>query len=403
FDKLFKKSESDSKSKTDSESSKKKEEVKPVEIVFDGIKRRVRYLTIAFSYAFPVAIRPDSKQLIFYAQLVNEPYLWAMSLEEEKRGDAPKSVIKARGIAGDFTFSSDGKKVYFLRMGNIYSLGLNEDGGPKGAAKEIPVRGEVELDYMKLREQAFSEGWRVLRDYFYDPAFHGCDWNNMYDKFLPAVKGARTRRDFHDILNMMVGELNASHLGAYGYTGGQRNIDSFLGVDFERAPLEKKGQLKIRHVVADSPVTYSDNPPQVGEYIIAIDGKKLDARKENLLEILQRKDGKKMHLLVSPSSRKKGAREVLVKPMRTYRLSNLRYNEWVNSNADYVARKSNKRLGYVHIPSMSYASYLNFIADLDSEAYERDGVIIDVRFNGGGHIASFILDFLSRNSILLTR
>lgn len=396
FDKLFKKADTDSKPKPKADAPKEKDAPKPVEIEFDGIKRRVRYLTDPSSYAFPLAIRPDSKQLIFYARLVNEPYLWAMSLEDEKRGDAPKAVMKARGFTGGLTFSTDGKKLFFLRMGNVFTLGLNEDGGAKGTAKEIPVRGEVELDYMKLQEQAFSEGWRVLRDYFYDPAFHGCDWNSMYDKFLPAVKGARTRRDFHDIMNMMVGELNASHLGAHGINGGQRNLDSFLGLDFERGPLENKGQLKIKHVVADSPVTFSDKPPKIGEYLIAIDGKKVDARKQNLLEILQRKDGKKMHLLIGPSSRKKGAREIVVKPMRAYRLASLRYNEWVVSNTEYVAQKSNKRLGYVHIPAMSYGAYLNFIADLDSEAYERDGVVIDVRFNGGGHIASFILDFLSR-------
>ncbi|MGH1362650.1 MAG: S41 family peptidase [Calditrichia bacterium] len=399
FDKLFASEEAKTEKKQDAAKNEKKpvaKEAEQVDIQFSGIKRRVQYLSKPSHYAIPLAIRPDSKMLIFHARLSYEPYLWSMSLEEDKRGDAPRAILKARDYSGGLVWSADGKKVFFLRRGIINTFGLNDDGSPKGTPKEVPVKGEVELDYQRLKLQAFDEGWRMLRDYFYDPDFHGCDWNAMYSRFLPAVKGARTRRDFHDILNMMVGELNASHLGASGRGFGQRNIDSFIGLDFERTPLEKKGQFKIKHVVADSPVTHAEKPPQKGEFLLAIDGRKVDGRTENLIENLQKRDGKRVTLLVNSSPRKKGAREIKVQPVRSYRLANLRYREWVMTNADYVSKKSKNRLGYVHIPVMSHNAFMNLIADLDAEAYEREGVILDVRFNGGGHIASFILDFLSR-------
>ena len=93
-----------------------------------------------------------------------------------------------------------------------------------------------------------------------------------------------------------------------------------------------------------------------------------------------------------------GARELTVQPIDSGQHRNLRYKEWVHWNEAYVHEKSNRRLGYVHIREMSYEAYLQFIADLDTETHDREGVVLDVRFNPGGHIAPFILDVLHRRA-----
>ncbi|MCZ6680962.1 MAG: S41 family peptidase, partial [Candidatus Poribacteria bacterium] len=156
-------------------------------------------------------------------------------------------------------------------------------------------------------------------------------------------------------------------------------------------------EFRIAYLLPESPLTLPEEPARVGEYLVEIDGIVVDGQ-VNLPEQLQRKSGRRVTVKLNDKPELDGARELIVQPIDEGKHADLRYKDWVRCNEAYVHEKSNGRLGYAHIRAMSYEAYLQFIADLDTETHGREGVIIDVRFNGGGHIAPFILDVLHRKA-----
>ena len=379
----------------DKKKKSRKKKIEPVEIEFDTIKQRLRFLTDFKQNAHAVQIRPDSKTLLYRISVMGQSNLWSMSLEEGKQGDPPKQLTSTAGTKSDIHFLPDGKKFYYLEVGRIHSLGMGEDGGKDGDAKGLDTRAEIEVNFHLEKMQAFDEAWRMIRDHFYDRQLHGCDWDGVRAQFRPIVEGVHTKADFHEVLNLMVGELNASHLGAAGGSAGAH--DGYLGVDFDREALEQNGHFKITYLLPFAPLVLPKEAAQVDEYLVAIDNVELNEQ-VNLSEQLYRKTGKRVRVKLNDKPILDGARELIVQPVSRGQHDGLRYKDWVRRNSEYVHEKSDQRLGYVHIREMSYGAYLRFIADLDTEAHSKEGVVIDVRFNGGGHIAPFILDVLHRRA-----
>ncbi len=377
------------------EGKQRKKKIEPVEIEFEEIKHRLRFLTDFKLNAQAMCIRPDGKTLIFRASMTGHPNLWSMSLEEDKRGELPKQLTATGSGKSSVQFLPKGKKFYYLDGGRIHSLGMSEDGAKDGDAKALDTKAEVEVNFHLEKMQGFDEAWRLMRDHFYDPQFHGCDWEQVRKTFRPITEGIQTQTDFRELLNLMVGELNASHLGAGGKT--DTAPDSCLGADFEREALENHGHFKIIHLLPESPLTLPEEPARVGEYLVAVDGVALNGG-VNLPEQLQRKKGKRVPVKLNDKPQLEGARELTVQPIDSSQHRNLRYKDWVRWNEAYIHEKSNRQLGYAHIREMSYEAYLQFIADLDTETHDREGVVLDVRFNPGGHIAPFILDVLHRRA-----
>ena len=370
-------------------------QIEPVEISFEAIKHRLRFLTDSKLNASALCIHPDSNTLIYRAVINGHPNLWSMPLEDDKRGELPKQLTSTAGGKGHVHFLPDGKRIYYNDGGRIHTLGLSEDGGKEGDSRVIETIAEVEIDFHLQKMQAFNEAWRLIRDSFYDTEFHGCNWEGLRETFSPLVQSLHTATEFREILNLMVGELNASHLGARG--GSTNTSDSHLGADFDQHALEGGGHFKINHLLPESPLTLPAEPAQIGEYLLAVDGVQLNAQ-ANLPKLLQRKSGKRVRVKLNDNPNLQGARDLTVQPIDANRYTDLRYKYWVRCNGEYVNVKSNGRLGYVHIRGMSYDAYIQFTADLDAETHNRAGVIIDVRFNPGGHIAPFILDVLYRKA-----
>ena len=412
FDKLFEESEGEKQkeetpkeekndqdqsdtSKNGNKDSKKNKEIEPTEIELGTIKRRAIFLTDFKLNAQALQIRPDSKTLIFQASFTGQPNLWSMSLEEEKKRDLPKQLTWSADKKRQIYFTPNGKRIHFLENGRIHFLDIEEDGSKDGDQKVLDTQSELEVDFHLEKIQSFDEAWRLIRDYFYDPNFHGCNWKQVYDQFRPIMQGVQTGSDFQEILNLMVGELNASHLGTGGT--GYNSRDSYLGVDFDRDQLENHNHFQINFVLPESPLSLPPEPAKSGEFLVAVDGIEIN-QESNLNWILQDKSSKRIKIHLNDKPQLEEARELVVKPINAKKHGQLRYQYWVRWNADYVDQKSNGRLGYAHIRSMSYSAYIKFTADLDTETHNKEGVVIDVRFNGGGHIAPFILDVLNRKA-----
>lgn len=365
------------------------------EIVFEGIERRLRFLTPTQMNANAEAISPDSRDLLLLAEVAGKQNIWALSLDEPRVEQPPRQLTANESSKAVLQFTPDGRAFFYLDDGQIMVRKF-----PSGAEPmRLTVRAEINVDFHQEKHQIFGEAWRTLRDSFYDPTFRGQDWSAVRDRFAPLVAGAQTYEELHTIINLMVGELRASHLGRVSIGG--MSHDGYTGIIFDPAAQLTSGQLRVLRVLPDSPAALVDEPPRPGEYVQAIDGVALTAQ-TSLDRLLQRSVGRRVRLRLADAPEHGHSREIALRAVGADAYARLRYRDWVLTNEDYVHQISGGRLGYVHIEEMSYPAYQQFIADLDAEAHGKDGVIVDVRYNGGGHTATFILDVIARRSSLIS-
>ena len=369
--------------------------VAPLEIDFEGIERRLRFLTPLQMNASAEAISPDSKDLLLLATVAEKVNVWTLPLDEPRADQAPRQLTATDGGKHALQFTPDGKAFFYLDDGYITMRKFPGGNDPV----RVNVRGDVNVDFHREKWQVFGEAWRALRDSFYDPTFRGQDWTRVRDRFAPLVAGAQTTGELHTVIDLMVGELRASHLGSF-FNGGTGS-DGYIGIIFDAAEQRATGRLRVARLVPDGPAAQAEHPPRPGEYLRAVDGVPLGPE-TSLDQLLRRSAGRRVRLTFADTPDGDPGRDVALRPVDGDDYERLRYRDWVISNEQYVHRMSNGRLGYVHIEAMSYAAYQQFLADLDAETYSKEGVIIDVRYNTGGHTATFVLDVLMRRSTVLS-
>src|SRR5439155_3969502 len=274
------------------------------------------------------------------------PNLWSRSLEEAKEEEPAIQLTWTRDWKGSVRFTPDSKRIYFLDDGHIQFRDV-----PKGEAKTLDVTAEFDVDFHREKRHMFREAWCLMRDHFYDPEFHGADWSGLYIRFLPAILGAQQREDVHELLNLMVGELRASHLGAGA--GDEGGSDGYLGLRFDPAELARTALLRITEVMPEGPSAVVREPARVGEYLVAVDGERV-CPGFNLVRRLRHRGGKRGILQLNDRDDMERAREVAVRPSNGGIHDRLSYREWVRGNTAYVERESGGRLGYVHIRAMQF-------------------------------------------------
>lgn len=395
FQDLFKTKAADDDKKSADKSAADKPPVKPVRIEADGIRERLSLLPVGLNVG-AAQISPDGKTLLLTAEVAGKTNLYSWSLDPlVKEPPVARQLTHTPGDKQDAQFSGDGKQVVYLDDGKIQSLKLDDKGDAKPEA--LAVDAALEVDFDSEKRVVFEQAWTWLRDTFHDPAMHGVDWNAVHTTYAPLVANAATPAALYRLLNLMVGELDASHSGARA-PQKREPITGRLGLMFDRAEYEQHGRLRIASVLPLSPAAVAGGI-DAGDYLLAIDGEPLDAA-SNLAQRLAHRIGDKVELRIADNAAGTHAREVAVKPIDSGDLSELTYRAWTADNRTYVARISGGRLGYVHLRDMSYASLQNFYKDLDAQNATRAGVVIDVRNNFGGFVNAYALDVLSRRPYL---
>ncbi|HJP95050.1 MAG TPA: LpqB family beta-propeller domain-containing protein [Pyrinomonadaceae bacterium] len=370
----------------------KRAAVKPVQVVFDDIRRRLSFLPVGLDVNEQI-ISPDGKWVALIANAVNQANIYIYSLDELSREPAvAKQLTSTSGFKRLAQFSPDSKEIFFLENGRIGAVNL------EGRARSLAVSAEMDVDFSREKMEAFRQGWSYLRDNFYDPNFHGANWEAVRAEYEPLVEGARTPDEMRRLLQMMVGELNASHLGAGAPPGGNQPTTGRLGLRFDRREYETTSRLRITEVIALSPAAVAGTI-KVGDYLLAVDGRSID-QNTNLDETLNYKIGRRVSLTIASSGDGTGRREVVVRPVNGATERGLLYRQWVERNREYVARVSNGRLGYVHMFDMGSASLAQLHIDLDTENYGKDGVVIDIRNNSGGFVNVYAIDVFARRGYL---
>ena len=368
-----------------SPSDERRPATKPVQVVFEDIRRRLSLLPVGVDVNYQT-ISPDGKWIAMIATSVNQANLYLYSLDELSREPVvAKQLTSTSGSKNWAQFTPDNKEIFYLENGRISVVNL------EGRTRSLAVTAEMDVDFSREKMEVFKQGWSYLRDNFYDPGFHGANWEQVRAEYEPLVAGSRTPDEMRRLLQLMVGELNASHLGTTNPPGGNQPTTGRLGLRFDRREYETSGRLRITEVIALSPAAIAGTI-KPGDYLVAVDGRAIDGN-TNLDELLNYKIGRRISLTI-------GNREVVVRPVNGATERGLLYRQWVEKNREYVARVSNGRLGYAHMFDMSSASLAQLYVDLDAENYRKDGVVIDIRNNSGGFVNVYAIDVLARRGYL---
>jgi len=226
-----------------------------------------------------------------------------------------------------------------------------------------------------LNEQIFEEGVRAITAGFYDPKFHGYNWKSIVKRYRPWVLAAETKQDYTFMFNNMLGQLDASHMGYRGSNPETVSSDrvGLLGLDVKNI----RNGVRINYVLPNSVAAKSGVDLRAGDVILKVNGQQIYFD-TNFYSLLKNTSGKEILLSLG------GDREVVVRTQSSGAISRLRYEEWINSRKKLVDEYSNGKLGYIHIQGMNLPSFERFERELKASGYGKKGIVVDVRYNGGG-------------------
>lgn len=379
----------------DEKAPEKAKDEKKLEIAFEDLRQRLSFLPVGVDAGAQV-ISPDGKLVLMTASAEGQQNLYVYSLDELSREPAvSRQLTSTPGFKADAQFAPDGKEAFYLEQGRINIVNLDTR-----QTRGLNVTAEIDVDFAKEKMEVFHQAWSYLRDHFYDSNFHGVNWDAVRTIYEPQIAGARTPDEMRRLINLMIGELNASHLGIAGPSSGASPVQPVgrLGLRFDRAEYETKGYLRIIEVIALSPAAISGKI-KTGDYLIAIDDERIGAN-TNLDELLANKAGRRVALKIASSGDGVEAREVIIQPVSQGTEKGLLYRQWVNERRAYVEKISNGRLGYVHMPDMSADSLTRLYVDLDTDNHSREGVVVDVRNNNGGFVNAYAIDVFARRGYM---
>lgn len=357
-------------------------------IVFDDIRRRVSALPIGVDVNSAV-LSPDGKTLLVTASAAGQTNLYTYGLDELAGEGVARQLTSTSGFKSAAQWSADGKEVFYLEGGRINIVNTDTR-----VVRPVNVSAEMDVDFSREKLAVFNTAWSFLRDNFFDEKMHGTNWDALREQYADRVSGARTPDEMRRLMNLMIGELNASHLGIGG-PAAQQPYTGRLGVRFDRAELERDGRARVIEVIALTPAALAGIT--VGDAIVAVDGRAVTPQ-TNLDELLSFRTGKQTVLTLAP--RTGTTRQVTVRPVSAGVEKGLLYRAWVESRRDYVAKASGGRLGYVHMIDMSDVALRQLYTDLDAENHDREGVVVDVRNNNGGFVNAYALDVFARKPYL---
>jgi len=377
----------------------------PADLVidFDGITTRVARVPVGADNYGGLAAKPG--HLLYF---VGPAFYYG------RQGDRPAQLKifafkdrKETTIADDifgYAMSRDGSKV-LVRQGPGFSM---YDATPQGdkTRKPVSTTGLV-VDRVPAEEwsQIFNEVWRRYRDWFYVPNMHGYDWVALREQYKPLLQYVAHRSDLNYVIAEMISELTVQH--AY-IEGGDFQIPPRprVGLPGARFELDKQsGRYRIAKIFEGeneedlyrSPLREIGINVNVGDYVLAIDGEELKGT-DDPYRLLRNKADNPVQLTVNSRPTMGGARTVSYRPVADE--GNLIYLDWVTRNRKRVEEATGGRVGYIHVPDMGAAGIREFIKWYYPQL-EKEGLIVDVRANGGGNVSRMLIERLRRKVLAL--
>lgn len=351
-----------------------------INVEIDGISDRQVRLTPFSTDLRDAILSADGETLYYITEADDGSFIWELDIKEE-------DLDMKRRISDDsavFDASADGKKLFLF--GNTFQK-------YGSSLKPISYRAVKRLDPAAEREFMFDNMVREERERFYTPDMHGVDWDRMardYRRFLPHINN---NYDFAELLSEILGELNVSH------TGGRFRSSSDTKVDDRTASLGLLYDMtytgdgaRIAEVLRRSPMRAADPDIAAGDIIVAVNGTPVTAQMP-LTNLMNELSGRRT--LVTVRNAEGAERQVVVRPVSRGAENSMLYDRWTRARAATVDSLSGGRLGYVHIESMDDESFRRVYSDLLGKYNDREGVVVDIRWNGGGRLHEDIEVLLS--------
>ena len=387
--------------KEEREEEKKKEKIgKEIHIDIEGIENRA--VGVPMDPGNHYGLRAAEGK-IFYLSFPNwtltggspEPKGTLHLFDMEKR----KDQILLSPVDG-YDLSADGEKIIY-KSKKQFGITEAKPGSAKVGDGSLKLDGmQMKINYREEWKQIFNEAWRLERDFFYAPNMHGVDWELMHGRYGQLLPYVAHRSDLTYLIGEMIGELCCSHTYVSG--GDKPKVElvktGLLGVDWELDTLS--GFYRVKKIYPGenweknlrSPLTEPGVSVKEGEYILAVDNRTLQYP-TNPYSLFENTVGKTAILKVNSKPSLDGAREVEVKPIDSE--YDLRANFWIETNRRKVEQTTNGRVGYIFLPNMG-GEGLNQFAKSFFPQIRKEGLIIDVRYNGGGFVSEMILERLRR-------
>ena len=364
--------EKDGDEKKDDE--KKDEPPKPLKLDLDDAYLRIRRVTAIAGNEGNLEMTPGGDMFVFSADLGDGESLYSMKWNGEERK-------KVSGAANVQHLSLTGEQIVFINSGRAGTIKITG-----GEAEYFEPDDQLRIDLQQQSSQKFLEAARTLEEFFYHPTMKGLDWPALTAKYHELAKQARTAGEFNHVANRFIGELNASHLGirAPGMESPVRQASGRIGVREERVP----NGFRVIEVVPDSPADRGTFALKPGDVITKVDFKPIQPT-DTLISLLEGKSGVETAFTIErtlPEAEDGAAVELtaLITPIGWGELRQLNYLAWQKANRALVEEWSEGRVGYFHMQAMGQPSLDEFERDLFAAADGRDGLIMDVRNNGGG-------------------
>ncbi len=382
--------------KDDSKAKKKKEEKsKEINIDFANIEARsVVLLPEAGNYTNLEAVTGK----VVYLKLPNTG-----SADKKKSIDYyDLKKREQKTIAGgvdNYTISADGKKMMIAKSGSYYVVDVAPE---QKLEKKVPV-SELEMTINPRAEwhQIFNDVWRFERDFFYDPNMHGVNWEKMRERYGKLIDYAVTRSDVNYILGELIGEMSSSHT----YRGGgdietpEKRAVGYLGIDWELS----NGAYRIKKIIKAAPWDIENRSPldqpginvKEGDYILAVNGVPIDVTKDPWAAF-QGLANKTVELTLNSKPTMDGARNIIVKTMSNEtRLRNL---AWIEANRKTVEKQTDGKIGYIYVPDTGIHGQDELLREFLAQV-DKQGLIVDERFNNGGQIPDRFIELLNRKPL----
>lgn len=365
-------------------------EKKPIRVDLDHIESRVLALDLSAGNYNSLQAGENALYYLNYSETERKATLHRFDMKERKDKELGADL-------SGFSLSHDGKKM--LVQKNRTTWMLLDAGKALKEAKPLKTAAiQTWSDPRKEYRQILYEAWRINRDWFYDPGMHGQDWPAIWEQYAAFLPSVSHRDDLNYLINMMLGEYTCGH--AYNGGGMYPDVDrvagGLLGADYSA----ENGRYRIKRIYTGenwnpelrSPLAGPGIDVREGDYILSVDGVDL-AASENIHARFIKKAGKQVVLQVNSKPETACAREVTVVPVASEYA--LRHRQWIEDNRKQVEKLSGGKVGYVYMPNTSTAGfdYFNryFFAQLNKGA-----IVIDERFNGGGFVADYVINVLSR-------
>jgi tricorn protease len=394
----------DAKKDEKKDEEKKEEPPKPVQVDFSGIATRVAPVPLPSGIYGSLAVR---KGKFFY-----------MSQPQESRSfggdqDGPKGVLHMydmekredkellTGIEG-YDLDKEGKKVLY-KAGPVVGV-IDAAPGKKVGEGKVDLSGlQVKIDPREEWKQTYREAWRIERDFYWDPAMTGHDWKRIGDRYEALLPWVAHRSDLNYLIGELIAELSTSHTYV---GGGDRPKKAQVSVGLLAADFEADGgYYRIAKIypgenwseATRSPLTEPGLKVKTGDYLIAVNGQDAKSSQE-VYSYFQNLAGKQVALKINTKPSADGAWEIMVKPVGND--SGARYIDWLSANRKKVEDATGGRIGYMYVPNTSIEGIIEFDKAFNAQL-DKDGIIIDERYNQGGNIPDFYTEKLKRQLLAL--